>query len=737
MPDRYAQVAVNIPLNRTFDYEIPERLVGVVRPGVIVRVTFGPRRAAGYCVSTSVEPGFARTRPITDVLDAEPVFDEKDLQLARWIASEYAAGIGEVLEAMVPAAVRRGKAHPTVEFVRLVLTAEETLERFPPTRRGHRQRALLNAIIGAAGEAALAEILAAANASRSSLNSLVKAGLVEVVGREVDPWKELSADGPAEEFTLTPPQREAVAEILEAVANQRFQSFLLLGVTGSGKTEVYLRTVEKVVEAGRQAIVLVPEIVLTPQTVSRFLRRFERVAVLHSHLSARERHAQWRAIARGDAQVIIGARSAVFAPARNLGVVIIDEEHENSFKQDNSPRYHARDVAIYRARQGRFPVVLGSATPSLESFQRASDGDCRLLVLPERVQQRPLPEVEVVDMVEEQAVRKRRFVLSRRLEQLVARSVERGEQVMLFLNRRGFTTHLFCPRCGFVLACEHCSISMIYHKRENAVVCHYCGQRSPVPEECPECHGSRVVQIGMGTERIEEEIRGMYPEACIQRMDGDTMARRHAHDEVYRRVRAGEIDILIGTQLIAKGHDFPDVTLVGVVGADTALHFPDFRARERTFQLLTQVAGRTGRSEKGGRVVIQTQSPQDASIRFAAKHDYLGFARRELADRKALGYPPFSRLVRIVVEGKEERKVADRAGRIAAALAPACEAGEVKVLGPVAAPIARIRGRHRYHLVIKLPPGTPVAPVLELLPERTSRSGGVSVNIDVDPINML
>ena len=465
MSDRYAQVAINIPLDRTFDYEIPERLSGQVRPGVIVRVPFGPRRMAGYCVSTSEKPAFARTKPIFGLVEPDPVFAGKDMELARWIASEYAAGIGEVLEAMLPAAVRKGRARPTVEFVRLALSPEETREKLAGSRRGAKQRAVIDVLLDIGSDATLADVLSAAGASRPSVKSLVKAGLVQLDKREVDPWKALPSGVGESPHHLTAPQHEAVAEIAEAVVNRRFQDFLLLGVTGSGKTEVYLRVIASVVEAGRQAIVLIPEIVLTPQTVSRFLERFERVAVLHSHLSAGERHAQWRAIARGDAQVIIGARSAVFAPTRNLGIIVIDEEHENSFKQDNAPRYHARDVARHRAELGNFPVVLGSATPSLESFHRATEGHCRLLTLPERVEARPLPEVEIVDMVEERAMRKGRVVLSRRLEQLLSQSLERGEQAMLFLNRRGFTTHLYCPRCGYVLLCEHCSISLIFHKR--------------------------------------------------------------------------------------------------------------------------------------------------------------------------------------------------------------------------------------------------------------------------------
>jgi len=737
MSHQYAQIAINIPLDRTFDYEIPERLSGLVRPGVIVRVPFGHRHVAGYCVTTSAQPGYAQTKPVSDVMQSEPVFDEKDLSLARWIVAEYAAAIGEVLEAMLPAGVRKGKATPVLEFLRLIPPREEVLTRFAETRGGPKQQALLNALIDAGGRAPRAKILSAAGASGASLHSLVRAGLVEITKQELRPWEEGPGLEQGRAFELTRAQREAVDEIVEAVVNCRFQPFLLLGVTGSGKTEVYLRAIRKVVEAGRQAIVLVPEIVLTPQTVSRFVSRFERVSILHSHLSARERHAQWRAIARGDAQVIIGARSAVFAPARHLGIIVLDEEHENSFKQESSPRYHAREVALHRARLGGFPLVLGSATPALETFHRAREGEYRLLVLPERVEDRPLPAVEVVNMAEERAIRKGRFILSRRLEQLLNESLSRKEQVMLFLNRRGFTTHLFCPRCGFTLVCDRCSISLIHHKREKAAVCHYCGHRTTVPEECPACRGGALVELGMGTERIEADIREMYKNASVQRMDSDTMTGRHAHDEVYRRIRAGEIDILVGTQLIAKGHDFPDVTLVGVVGADTALHFPDFRARERTFQLLTQVAGRTGRSAKGGRVVIQTYYPDEPSIRFAAKHDYIAFAEKELADRRARGYPPFSRMIRILVEGEEEKKVNERAQELAAALLPLKEKNIGDVLGPVPAPIARIKGRYRYHLAVKLPIGREVRTVLELLPGRSSRRGGVSVSVDVDPVNML
>ncbi len=725
----FAQVAVNIPLDRAFDYEIPERLAGAVRPGVVVRVPFGPRSMTGYCVGTSEAASFHRTKPILAVLEAEPVFDANDLELARWIASEYAAGIGEVLEAMLPSAVRQGKARPATEFAKLVTPGAGE----PP--RGAKQAAVVKALAELGGEAAVSQVLEKSGASRASLLSLVEAGLVAIEKREVDPWSALRA-AKTEPHDLTPPQREALSEIVEAAANRRFQPFLLFGVTGSGKTEVYLRAIDHVVRAGGQAIVLIPEIVLTPQTVARFVGRFDRVAVLHSHLSAQERHAQWRAIARGDAQVVVGARSAVFAPARKLGIIVIDEEHETSFKQENAPRYHAREVAMRRARIGNFPVVLGSATPSLESFYRAENAEYRMLQLPQRVESRPMPAVEVVSMVEERAIRKGRHVLSRRLEQLLREALARGEQTMLFLNRRGFTTHLFCPTCGWTAHCEHCSISLIHHKDEQSVVCHYCGHRTTVPDACPDCKGT-VVQIGMGTERIEEEVKGLYPDAAVERIDGDTMSKAHAHEGLFDRVHSGEVDVLVGTQLLAKGHDFPDVTVVGVVSADTGLHFPDFRARERTFQLLTQVAGRTGRSDKGGRVVVQTYNPAEPSVSRAAQHDYVGFARAELADRNALGYPPYTRLVRIVVEGVDGAKVTERAQEIAGALGAAVVAAGGKMLGPVPAPISRIKGRFRSHLILRLALGTAPGTFVDLIPGRSGRKGGIAVGVDVDPVSML
>jgi primosomal protein N' (replication factor Y) len=529
------------------------------------------------------------------------------------------------------------------------------------------------------------------------------------------------------EITLTPEQEAALQVVGGGVT-------LIHGVTGSGKTEVYLRAIERVVAAGRQAIVLVPEIALTPQTVSRFKARFPRIAVLHSVLTEADRAAQWRATRSGEADVIIGARSAIFAPTRALGLVVVDEEHEGAYKQENAPRYHAREVAIERARREGAGVVLGSATPSLESLHRARSGEFRLARLPYRIERREMPEIEVVDMIAERAELKRYPILSRRLSGLMAESLGRGEQVILFLNRRGFVTQISCPRCHWVFRCRRCDVALTYHRQDERGLCHYCYEARPVPETCPDCTVGGLLHLGIGTERIEDEVKSRFPDRVVARMDSDAMKTKKDYRESLTNLWSGKMDILIGTQMIAKGLDVPNVTLVGVVNADTAFHVPDFRAAERTFQLITQVAGRAGRGPRGGRVVVQSFNPNHYSITSAAAYDFDGFVARELEMRKELGYPPFAQLVRIVVQGTNEKRTREAAERFATKLRPSLD-GSSQLLGPAPAPLYRLKGRWRMHLLVKTPDASALRERLMHLAGAVSRP--LQAIVDVDPVGMM
>ncbi|MBN1825319.1 MAG: primosomal protein N' [Candidatus Eisenbacteria bacterium] len=502
---------------------------------------------------------------------------------------------------------------------------------------------------------------------------------------------------------LTPEQEAALAPLLPAIRERRFEAHLLHGITGSGKTEVYLRAASETRAAGRTVLALVPEIALTPQTVGRFRARFgDEVVVLHSALSPGERHDTWREIRRGHFPVVVGVRSALFAPLRNLGLIVVDEEHDTSYKQGESPRYHGRDMAVVRAKLEGVPILLGSATPSVESIWNVRDGKYRLAVLPKRIHDRPLPRIEVVDLARV-PYKERIGALSPRLVERIGETLGRGEQAMLFLNRRGYAPFLHCPDCGHVPRCAHCEVAFTFHRVESVLRCHYCGVEKEPPTVCPECGGARIGYRGMGTQRVEEDLRGAFPSARIGRMDLDTTRKRDSARRILSDFAGGGIDLLLGTQMIAKGHHFPGVSLVGVILADTALHLPDFRAGERTFQLLLQVAGRAGRGDREGEVVIQTFHPRHYCIRAAIHHDFDAFVERELADRRELRYPPFSRIVALTFRGKREGSVRGAAARFRGALSSDGRITPMihEILGPTPAPITKIRDRFRWRLMIK------------------------------------
>jgi primosomal protein N' (replication factor Y) len=513
-------------------------------------------------------------------------------------------------------------------------------------------------------------------------------------------------------------------------------------VTGSGKTEIYLRAIEEVVRQGKEAIVLVPEISLTPQTVQRFRGRFGDVAVLHSHLGDAERGVQWRQVFQGKAQVVVGARSAVFAPTRRTGLIVIDEEHESSFKQDTTPRYHGRDVAVMRARLENLPILLGSATPSLESWHNAQRGQYTLLELPQRVLDRPLPPVQLVDLRHQPPRRGRPSALSDELMHAMQKSLREGGQVILLLNRRGFATHVHCPSCGHVETCRFCDLALTYHKQKDLMLCHYCGFEQEPLQNCPQCGQSAVRYQGLGTEKLEVEIQERFPDFVVRRMDSDTMRRPGSHARTLGAFKRGEIHILMGTQMIAKGLDFPNVTLVGVVNADLALHVPDFRSAERTFQLLSQVAGRAGRGPRGGRVLVQTFNPKHPCISHAAGHDYSAFVAGEMAHRREHNYPPYQRLARLVIRSREMEAGGEFAERVAgvfnAALKSMAEQGaaEVRLLGPAEAPVFRLKNFYRYHFQLQSPSPGALHRLLRAVLPTLSPPAGVELSVDVDPCNM-
>ncbi len=740
-----AEVALNLPVQKTFHYLIPDRMRGRLQEGSRVRVPFGNRSGVlGYCVGLLSDSPLAenRLKPIQKCLDAEPLLTPVLLKLARWMADYYWCGLGEALHAALPRAVRTRREARKLQFACLQISpeeaeelAEEIFEKRPAQSR------ILRGLAATGGEAPLAEILKSTSASRSSSKALARRDIVRIEKRAVDrndPLSDLDFPAP-DSFELTAEQRVACQAVAERLSRDAFDVVLLHGITSSGKTEVYIRSIERVVKAGRQAIVLVPEISLTPQTVRRFGARFGRMAVLHSRLTQAERRQQWKTIRRGEADVVIGARSAIFAPVPQLGLLVIDEEHENSFKQDSAPRYHARDVGVMRAKMEEAVVVLGSATPSLESYHNSRIGKYAAVRLSERIGGHPLPPVEVVDMRQEWGGHRRIRVLSRRLQACMRESLENGEKVILFINRRGFAPYIHCPRCGYVLKCPRCDITLNYHRRIDAVECHYCGHQQRPPSCCPECGLDKMRFSGTGTEKTEAAVADLFPRAATIRMDSDTTRARQAHRQKLEAFAEQEVSILIGTQMVAKGLDIPEVTTVGVVNADVALHLPDFRSRERTFQLLAQVAGRTGRGPAGGRVIVQTFMPEEPSIRAAAGHDYEEFAGHELPLRRELSYPPFGRLVRIICRGRKLEPLEQFSGELGRAVRKLCgEAGDgSQVLGPAPAPISQMRGRHRRHLLIKAPDAGSVRGLLAECGPLLQGPSGVKVVVDVDPVSMM
>jgi primosomal protein N' (replication factor Y) len=739
----FADVVFDRPLDHAFTYAVSEGLRAAIAVGKRVRVPFGrgDRPTTGYCVRLGETPPARAVKEVLAVLDEEALLNDTLMRLTRWMADYYLCGWGQVLNAVIPAGARERAGTRQQSYVEAVPEAElaEAHPELPP-----RQAAVLKHLRDAGRAVEARQVQRQTRTGPGVLRALLEKGLLRRLVRRVDRFaatgEEAEVSAP---LTLNIDQLRAWEVLEPALRSGGFQSFLLHGVTGSGKTEVYLRAIEEVVRQGKEALVLVPEISLTPQTVARFRGRFGEVAVLHSHLGDAERGSHWRRVASGQVKVVVGARSAVFAPCRHLGLIVIDEEHEHTFKQDTTPRYHGRDVAVMRARLENVPILLGSATPSLESWHNAQKGQYTLLSLPQRVLDRLLPPVGLIDLRHQEPRRGRPSAISEPLVHAMQTALREGGQVMLLLNRRGFATHVHCPTCGHVETCRFCDLALTYHKQRDVMLCHYCGYEQEPQQNCPQCGQAAVRYHGLGTEKLETEIQERFPDHVVRRMDSDTMKRPGSHARTLGAFRRGEIHILLGTQMIAKGLDFPNVTLVGVINADMALHVPDFRSAERTFQLLSQVAGRAGRGPKGGRVLVQTFTPDHPCIAFAATHDYTGFVASELNHRQAHQYPPYQRLARVIIRSREQEPGAEFAERMAGvfnlALAQvnANAAGSVRLLGPAEAPVFRLKGFFRYHFQLQSASPGALHQVLRAVLPAVKPPEGVEFTLDVDPFNML
>jgi len=723
----------------TYDYLVPERLLGEVELGRRVRVPLGRgnRPVVGYCVHVECKPAGGRPlKPIASVVDRHSLLGPPMLRLTQWIADYYLCDWGPVLEAVVPGGVRAQAGTHLESYFTLDPAAAGRLDEL---KLPAAQARVAQALIDAGRPLTRNELLRLARCSAGPIATLKRKGVLRVSAHRVMPERPAPIADRQTRHVLNPDQQAALDAILASLHARQHQAVLVHGVTGSGKTEVYIRAIEEVASFGRQAIVLVPEISLTPQTMERFRARFDRVAVLHSHLSDAERHHEWQRIAEGQVQVVVGARSAVFAPTPHLGLIVLDEEHETTFKQESVPRYHARDVALARAKADQVPLVLGSATPSLETWYRAQMGEYRLVTMPRRVFDRPLPSVGTIDLRLDEHARTSRGAISRLLHRAMHEALGEGGQVILLLNRRGFSTHIQCPACGHVVRCPNCEIALTHHRDQEMALCHYCDHQVPTPTACPECRFSGIRFGGYGTQRLEAEVKARFPDVPSQRMDTDSMQRAGSHERALAAFRSGQVRILFGTQMIAKGLDFPNVTLVGVVNADTALHFPDFRAAERTFHLVTQVAGRTGRGEKGGRVLVQTFNPDHPAIAAAVRHDYAAFAATELPMRQMFSYPPFASMIRLVMRGPRQEAVKEFADHVAGRLHGALETRQssARVLGPAPAPFQKLRGMYRFQIQSQGPDGEQLRHAVREATTDLRPPEDLQWIVDVDPLDML
>ena len=823
--NKFAEVALPLPIDQTYTYIIPDEMVADIQIGVRVLVPFGPRKLTGYVVDFNKISFIKDIKPIEDILDEEPIFSSEQIGLAQWISEYYICPLGKVLKAMVPTGMsleskimlslakdnktaflklsditsknqkailqillqrkmislkqlRKKQDISNPSFAVLKLEKSELIKRelilLPPKAKPKFEKwlrlsasilkyqkdtiaqlekkapkqALCFKLVAERREISQKELLRLTRVSASVVDALVNKKLLEIHEKEVirSYYPSVNIKKP-QKVILNTNQKKAVKEIENAINNTLFKTFLLHGVTGSGKTQVYIEALKKILTKGYTAIVLVPEISLTPQTVSRFMINFPNmVAVLHSRMSTGERYDAWRKLKQGKFKIVIGPRSAIFAPLKNIGLIVVDEEHESSYKQsDIQPLYHARDVAVVRAKLNEAVVILGSATPSIESFYNAKIHKYQLLELPNRIDNIQMPEVTIVDMLKQRkrTTNKNLEMFSRQLQDKILEKLKLGEQIILLQNRRGFSTFIKCRNCGHIEKCVNCDITLTYHLTTHRLRCHYCNYLKKAPDVCAKCNSNEILFHGIGTQQVETEIKKRFSDAKVVRMDLDTTAQKMSHDQIIKNFEKQKYNVLLGTQMVAKGLDFERVTLVGVISADTTLLLPDFRASERTFQLLTQVAGRAGRKQLKGEVIIQTYSPRDFSLLCAKTHDFIKFFSIEIQQRKELNYPPFSRLIQILVKGEDEQQVINNISKFKELLCT--DESKFQSLGPVPSPISKIKNYYRWHLILKVdkkldPTGKIINRMIgeaQSKIKKNIKSETIKFIINVDPVSLL
>lgn len=718
-------------IDRILTYIVPDG-INDIKIGTKVLVPVNRSTVEGYVINLSekTDVPIDKVKPIADVVDDIVLFDDKLLDLAFWMKDYYKCNISESLQCIIPSGTKSG--------IKKVKTVKLNNSFVYDCKVTQRQLEIIN-YLKKSDLVALSDLVKDLNVSYSTVNSLVKKGILSVDYEEINRFKATDCNR-TKKHIPTKEQEQVINEIKKIIGKSIFEKYLLFGVTGSGKTEVYLQLIEKCIELGKEAIVLVPEISLTPQTIERFVSRFGNlVAVLHSGLSDGERFDEWRKIVNGDVKIVVGVRNAVFAPFSNLGLIIIDEEHENTYKQsDFKPKYNVKEVAEKRCEIEKAVLLLGSATPQVETYYKALNNEYKLLRLKNRIGI-SLPEVEIVNMSHELADGNN-SIFSRKLYYEIKKNLIKGEQTILFLNRRGFSSFVVCRDCGYVPECPNCDISLTYHADDGKLKCHYCGYNIDTVRTCPKCGSKRIRYLGIGTERVEKEVKRLFPKSRVLRMDIDTTKTKGAHEKIFNEFRSGNADILIGTQMISKGFDIPNVTLVGVILADITLNIPDFRSGERTFQLLTQVAGRAGRGEKPGRVIIQTYEDDNYSIIAAKNQDYEAFFNEEIHYRETYMYPPFTHLLNILISGPEKNNVISSAALVHNLIIKTINKNEIKsynkVLGPSSAPIERIKNNYRWQIIVKSVERSVLEDICDALNSHNFMKG-IKLSYDLDPLNLI
>ena len=729
-------------LNRTFDYNIPKEMQDFVIIGSKVIVPFGNSKKPeeAYVIGIKERSNFE----VKDIVKIEDSLTNFQIKLAKWMAKHYFCNVSDCIKLMLTPGTGRKEnkvQDKTINSVYLKKDIEE-IEFDIENRKlkSEKQIRILKFVKDNEG-CTIPEIEMFTDTSRAIVNTLIKNEYLEIVEKVIErnPLENKKIEQ-TKNLELTEEQRQAFDKVKESIDNKENKEFLLYGVTGSGKTEIYLQLIKKVIEEEKTAIVLVPEISLTPQMLDRFISRFgkEEIAVLHSKLSIGERHDEWKKIKEGKIKIVIGARSAIFAPLENLGIIIIDEEHDSSYKSETTPKYNAKEIAKILAKVNKCPLILGSATPDLNTFYRANIGEIELLKLTKRANESSLPDVEVVDLKQELA-NGNRSMLSMDLYSAIEENLKNKLHTILFLNRRGYSTFIMCRECGYTVKCPNCNISLTYHRFGNILKCHYCGHEEKVVTTCPECGSSKIRYFGTGTQKLEQEINKLFPKAKTIRMDVDTVTKKNSHEVILNKFKNENIDILIGTQMVVKGHHFPNVTLVGVITADSSLNIDDYRANERTFQILTQVAGRAGRENKKGKVIIQSYTPENFSIECSKKQDYDLFYETEIALRKQLKYPPFCDIILINFNGLNEKEIQNVSNGMYEHLKQVLNEEEFKIFKPIPCPVDKIQNRYRWRIIIKgnvdEKTNTVLNKALRMFYNQSLKNTRVS--IDVNPNSMM